>query len=367
MDYSEQAGARANLATSANAAPRRRLTSGRMRLLPRLLLASSLAVVLSAARPALAATIIHIVQPGEDLYRIGLAYGIGWQAIMAANGMYSTVIYVGEALVIPGATTGAAPPAPADTPAPQPVAPAPAPAAGSYMIQRGDTLWLVARRFQVTVSELMAANGVANPNYIYYGQTIVIPGQSDTATPGKVLNVAGHAQALPLDCESRSAVDWAAYFGASIGELDFLGRLPESDNPDAGFVGDAHGRLGQLPPGDYGVHAGPVADLLRAYGVSARAARGLSWDDLRAEIEANRPVMVWVVGQVGYGTAVDYTAASTGHTMLVAAFEHTVMVIGYAPDSVTILDGGITYTRSLAQFMASWNVLGDMAVLWQAS
>ena len=279
MDGSERTVAQANLASEPFPPPRRGWppAAPQMRRLVRTLLACALAGLLSAARPAVAGNIIHIVQAGEDLYRIGLAYGIGWQAIMAANGLYSTVIYVGEALIIPdGAGTPgsqpAQPVAPAPAPQPQPAAPAPAPADGRYMIQRGDTLWLVARRFQVTVSQLMVANAIANPNYIYYGQVLVIPGQS-AAAEGKVLSVAGRAQALPLDCESRSAVDWAAYFGVSIGELDFLGKLPESDDPDAGFVGNAHGSLGQTPPGDYGVHAGPVADLLRAYGVSARRAR----------------------------------------------------------------------------------------------
>ena len=340
-----------------------------MRWLARLLISSSLVALLGAARPAMAAGITHVVQPGENLFRIGLAYGISWQAIMDANGLYSTSIYVGESLIIPVAGTGTAAAAPAD-PAPQPetAAPAPAPATtpDSYMIQRGDTLWLIARRFGLSMGQMMAANGISNPNYIYYGQVLVIPGQGGQAAPveGKILSVAGRAQALPLDCESRSAVDWAAYFGTEIGELDFLSQLPESDDPDVGFVGNAHGALGQTPPNDYGVHAGPVAALLRAYGVSARAARGLSWDDVRAEIDANRPVVAWVVSQVGYGTAIEYTVPSTGRTATVVPFEHTVMVIGYGVDTVTILDGGTAYTRSLAQFMASWAALGDMAVLW---
>jgi len=344
-----------------------------MRWLAKILVSSSLVSSLLAARPAAAAGIIHVVQPGENLFRIGLAYGIGWQAIMQANGLYSTNIYVGESLIIPvaagvGADPGnAAPPAP--TPAPQPTAPAPIPDPssnqGSYIIQRGDTLWQIAQRYGVSVGQLMAANNITSPNLIYFGLTLTIPspGSPSAAPQGKVLSVSGRAQALPLDCESRSAVDFAGYFGVSISELDFLGKLPESDDPDAGFVGNAHGALGQVPPNDYGVHAGPVAALLRAYGVQARAATGLTWDDVQAEIDANRPVMVWVVSQVGYGTPQQYTAASTGHTTTVVPFEHTVMVIGYGPGTVTILDGGSAYLRSQAQFLASWGALNDMAVL----
>jgi LysM repeat protein len=344
-----------------------------MRWVKTIVVSAGLAAGLLAARPALADGITHVVQPGENLFRIGLAYGIGWQAIMQANGLYSTDIYVGEALLIPvsGAQSGESTPPPAATPAPAPAPtnppPIPDPGSnqGSYIIQPGDTLWQIAQRYGVSVGQLMAANGITNPNTIYYGLTLTIPsaGAPSAEPQGKLLAVSGQAQALPLDCESRSAVDFAGYFGVSIGELDFLGKLPESDDPEVGFVGDAHGGLGQLPPSDYGVHAGPVAALLRAYGVQARAATGLSWDDVQAQIDAGRPVMVWVVSQVGYGTAVAYTAASTGHTTQVVPFEHTVMVIGYGPGAVTILDGGTVYQRSQAQFLASWAALGDMAVV----
>ncbi len=315
----------------------------------------SLAIALGMPRTALAAEIIHVVQPGENLYRIGLKYGVDWRTIMSANGLYSTNIYVGQALVIPGTTD--------NTAAPAPPTPTPAQGADVYVVQRGDALWLIAQRFHVTVSDLMRSNGLVNPNLIFAGQVLVIGGQS--GDPSKVLNVTGRGQALPLDCESRSAVDWAGYFGVTIDELEFFRLLPLSDDPDTGFVGDVYGGWGQMPPAPYGVHAGPVAGVLRAYGLPARAVAGLTWEALRAEIDANRPVITWVLGAVGSGAAVAYTAASNGHTTLVAPFEHTVMVIGYGADSVTLLDGGTAYSRSLAQFLASWGVLGNMAVVGQ--
>ena len=92
-------------------------------------LAAGLLAALPATGPALADGIVHIVQPGENLFRIGLAYGIGWQAIMQANGLASTNIYVGESLIIPVAGSGAATPPvpPPPDPTPQPTAPAPNP------------------------------------------------------------------------------------------------------------------------------------------------------------------------------------------------------------------------------------------------
>lgn len=116
-----------------------------------------------------------------------------------------------------------------------------------------------------------------------------------------IAGVIGHPQTYPLSCEARSAVDWAAYWGVTISEWEFLSSLPVSDNPDEGFVGDPNDPVGSLPPLGYGVHAGPVAALLQKYGFAAEAGRGLSWDDLRSEIAAGRPAIVWVINQMWPG------------------------------------------------------------------
>jgi len=88
----------------------------------------SLALALGLPRAALAAEIVHLVQPGENLFRIGLRYGVDWRAIMRANGLYSTNIYAGQALVIPGTTAEGAPALAPTPPAPTPPPPAPTPA-----------------------------------------------------------------------------------------------------------------------------------------------------------------------------------------------------------------------------------------------
>ena len=85
----------------------------------------------------------------------------------------------------------------------------------------------------------------------------------------------GHPMISNLDCEARSAVDWAAFFGVTIDEPTFLSQLPSSDNPEKGFVGHYWDIAGGIPPNPYGVHAGPIAQLLRAYGLKANAGKGL--------------------------------------------------------------------------------------------
>lgn len=44
-----------------------------------------------------------------------------------------------------------------------------------YTVQPGDTLGKIALRYGTTISALMSANGIANPNHIYVGQKLRIP------------------------------------------------------------------------------------------------------------------------------------------------------------------------------------------------
>lgn len=77
---------------------------------------------------------------------------------------------------------------PVPTPVPTPVStaptPKPAPTARLYTIRQGDTLNRIARRFDLTVGQLLTANpSITDPNLIAVGQTITIPppGAPDTS------------------------------------------------------------------------------------------------------------------------------------------------------------------------------------------
>ncbi len=188
-------------------------------------------------------------------------------------------------------------------------------------------------------------------------------GAADLPPAARVEGLSGNPQWHSLSCEARAAVDWARFWGVSISEDDFLAALPASDNPDEGFVGSPDGIWGYIPPNSYGVHAGPVADALQDYGLPVEAHKDLSWDDARAEIAAGRPVIVWIIGQMWAGSAREYTAAD-GQTTVVAAFEHTVILVGYSESTVTVVDtsSGWTLDYTLDAFLTSWATLGRMAV-----
>jgi uncharacterized protein YvpB len=173
----------------------------------------------------------------------------------------------------------------------------------------------------------------------------------------------GRSQSLSLSCESRSAVDWAAFWGVKIAEKRFLAKLPRSKNPDKGFVGNPNDTWGNVPPASYGVHAQPVAELLQEYGLQAEARRNLTWEDLQREIAAGRPVIVWIIGQMWEEKAIKYKSPD-GHKTLVAPYEHTMILVGYEPGKVYVVDAYTGWTQSypLRTFMRSWKTLGNMAI-----
>jgi LysM repeat protein len=66
------------------------------------------------------------------------------------------------------------------TPAPTPVV---STGQTTYTVQTGDTLFRIALRYNVTVAAVALANGIVNPSQIYPGQVLVIDGVSAQPTP----------------------------------------------------------------------------------------------------------------------------------------------------------------------------------------
>jgi LysM repeat protein len=110
---------------------------------------------------------VHVVQRGEYLTLIANRYGTTPQAIANANSLVNTnLIYVGQRLTIPGtgSTSGENP--------------------SYYTVSRGDTLSTIATRFGTTVQALVQANGLASADRIYVGQRLVVPGGATASTSG---------------------------------------------------------------------------------------------------------------------------------------------------------------------------------------
>ncbi|MCX7680831.1 MAG: LysM peptidoglycan-binding domain-containing protein [Anaerolineae bacterium] len=102
----------------------------------------------------------HVVQPGENLFRIALRYNTTFQDVAKANGITNPDrIYVGQVLVIPVSGT-----------------PAPAPTGGTtYVVQPGDNLFRIALRYNMSYLYLARYNNISDPSRIYVGQVLRIP------------------------------------------------------------------------------------------------------------------------------------------------------------------------------------------------
>ena len=116
----------------------------------------------------------YLVQPGDTLFNLGLAYGTTVDAIVQANGLTSETIYSGQTLRIPGYDGTYTIPAFAPT--------FPGSSGGDYVVDEGDTLFNIAIRYGISVEAIAVANGIPAPYIIYPQQSLTIPDFSDTTS-----------------------------------------------------------------------------------------------------------------------------------------------------------------------------------------
>jgi len=110
----------------------------------------------------------HVVQRGENLYRIALSYGVSAQTLASANGIVNlNHIFVGQQLVIPDQGQS---PEPTDQPAVS---------NETYVVRPGDTLSKIALRYGVSIWTITQLNGIRNASFIYVGQVLRLPGGHD--------------------------------------------------------------------------------------------------------------------------------------------------------------------------------------------
>jgi LysM repeat protein len=128
----------------------------------------------------------YVVQPGENLFRIALNFGVDVTMLAQANGITNAAqIYAGQTLVIP---SGASFPLPQNPAAPAPVVnTAPADNPTYYTVQPGEHLVNIAEKFGLSADQLIQLNSLTNPNLIFSGQQLIVsPNGAPASIPAAV-------------------------------------------------------------------------------------------------------------------------------------------------------------------------------------
>ena len=171
----------------------------------------------SHAAPLGGDTVVYVVKPGDTLRSIAAAHGTTIGAIVRANNMANPdVIFPGQRLVIPvgGGTT----PAPGgSTPAPplcRPRPPVRPPTPVSITPSGWAIRWIrLPAPMAPPPAAIIAANGITNPDLIWVGQKLRIPGASQPGTAAAQPTVKPKPQPAPASpTDSRGAA--GRYAGA---------------------------------------------------------------------------------------------------------------------------------------------------------
>lgn len=97
---------------------------------------------------------IYTVKKGDSLWKIANKYNTTVEKLKSANNLKTNTLSVGQKLVIPSISVS---PEVSDT----------------YIVQKGDSLWSIANKFNMTVSELKNLNNLTN-NLLSIGQVLKI-------------------------------------------------------------------------------------------------------------------------------------------------------------------------------------------------
>lgn len=139
------------------------------------------------------------VQPGDTIFYIADIFQIDYTALLAYNGLTErSVLQVGQTILIPH-------PTPTPTPSLTPPAVTPlfsvTPKEIIHIVQSGETLIAIAQRYGVSVSAILDANDILNPDQIRAGDSLVIPQSLTTVLapgPGTPTPLPGYGPVMLL-------------------------------------------------------------------------------------------------------------------------------------------------------------------------
>ena len=168
----------------------------------------------------------YTIVAGDTISRIAARYGVSTQSVLSANGLgWSSIIYPGQTIAIPGLPAASTPEAVtlvpvvnvtplADAPAPPPAPAPPASVQTTYVIVAGDTVSRIAATFGVSIQSILDANGLGWSSIIYTGRTLIIPGVSSVPA-----SVGGSVTGLTAEMATNAGTILSV--GRSLGVSDY--------------------------------------------------------------------------------------------------------------------------------------------------
>jgi len=128
---------------------------------------------------------VHVVAAGETLGGIAQRYGVSRTALQEANGIADPdQIKIGQQLVIPGV--------PSPTVEVESVSENVVGFTAVHVVAGGETLNRIAAKYGTTSAQLTEVNGLADPNHLFVGQRLLVPGDA-----GSAIQVGFDGQGLP--------------------------------------------------------------------------------------------------------------------------------------------------------------------------
>jgi membrane-bound lytic murein transglycosylase D len=114
----------------------------------------------------------HVVRKGETLSEIGQRYGVGVSLLRAANdNVHPRRVRIGRRLVIPVSSAARARAVRGDAPRPRPIVTG----VRYHSVRRGDSLWKIAERYGVRISDLKHWNDIdPDESVVRVGQRLAV-------------------------------------------------------------------------------------------------------------------------------------------------------------------------------------------------
>ena len=140
------------------------------------IVASTPNITFNTSRTTNTSKTTHYVSKGDTLYNIAKRNGVSVTSLKTANNLSGNAISIGQSLTIPGSQRVVTENSQSQSRPTLVRNVEPLPAGNNYAVLPKDTLYSIARRACVSVTDMKAVNGNLDPQSLQPGQRLTLPG-----------------------------------------------------------------------------------------------------------------------------------------------------------------------------------------------